>query len=242
VSDSVQWVLVLLLAATAARAQPPVPREPRQRSITLTGDPADPFPVVHVARGVRTVLLFDSPVKGGESELDPTRLRLVEAGRWVIILEPLGEPAPGESWSLRVAWEDEQAPGGAGFTLVSHPDEVDTVLTVTRRARLPAPAPVCQERLTRLEARCGARSALGFAQGGLLNEEGISTVALKPAQPGPRGELSSNQGLVHRGKGWALVVVRIANDRRPTFRDRPCRGPGASLTSVASALWNPLQA
>ena len=57
---SVLVLAVVALLGSAARAQPSPTREPRQRTVTVSGNPAEAPQPLHVAQGVTTVLLFKS--------------------------------------------------------------------------------------------------------------------------------------------------------------------------------------
>src|SRR5688572_29188797 len=105
-----------------ARAQPSPVLVQQKRSITVTGNPADPPHEIHAAKGVATVLLFKSQINEGTVEVDKTRVKIIDAGEWSIIFEPVIELGSDERLVLSVPFADGQR---AVFVLVSSPSEVD---------------------------------------------------------------------------------------------------------------------
>jgi Protein of unknown function (DUF2381) len=90
-------VALVLLVGTGARAQATA-REPRQRTVTLTGNPAEPPHEVHVSDETPTVFLFGSEIRKKSVRVDTTRIRVVDAGEQsrTIVVPPSGGGERGE--------------------------------------------------------------------------------------------------------------------------------------------------
>ena len=143
--------LLLLLAATAAEAQPA-----RGRSVTVAAQPGEPLPEVRVAAGYTTTLVLDAPVDRDSVQLDTPRdaprIRLVDVGERSIIFEALVTPGSQERWMLRVRYADGAQPEWATFALIAAPGgEVDLHVTAVRPRQAQDP---CQAQLAAVQARC----------------------------------------------------------------------------------------
>ena len=203
--------LVLALAlflGTAARAQPSPARERRQRSITVTGNPADPHHEIRAAKGVATVLLFKSRINGGAVEVDRTRVKIIDAGEWSIIFEPVIELGRDERQVLTVPFADGQR---AVFVLVSSPSEVDTRIDVVRREQT---IESCQAELAETQAKCSKLSPAHLARVGWLTRKGVIARPIDKCIGATRTAkgLGCDTGTAYRAETWALVAVEIRNE------------------------------
>lgn len=195
-------LVLVLLGASAARAQTPPTREQRQRTVTV--NPAEPLPEIRVAKGTLTLVLFDASIRREAIELDTARVRIVDAGERSLILEPVSNPGAGERLVLRVPYAEGQ-PERAGFVLVAHPSEVDTRIDVERRAQ---PEAACQAELSALRAQCGARSPIDFVRAGYVDEAGVQTHKVN-LEVDAASSFEADNSLSYRATGWALVEVRL---------------------------------
>jgi uncharacterized protein (TIGR02268 family) len=212
-------VALVLLAGTAARAQA-TPREPRQRTITVTGNLAEPPHEVHVSAETPTVFLFGSEVRKKSVRVDTTRIRVVDAGEqsrllMVQAVSPLGD---GERHELEVEFTDGKAPARAVFALAAHPSDVDAFVTVARQQ--PA-APACPA-----EVRAEVRGPEDLLLLGYMGESGVPTAEISQDYDDAHG-LESGGGVAYLGKGWLMFQVAIRNLRGP----QPWVPTEATLTS-----------
>lgn len=201
-----------LLLGTAARAQPNPTREQRQRSVTITGNPADPPPEVRVAKGVATVLRFKSQINRDAIEVDGRGTRITaDAGDGSIFLEPLIELGSAERLVLRVPFSDGKAPAQAAFVLVSSPSEVDTRIDVVRHEQT---VESCQAELAEAQARCSKISPVHFVRAGWLTRKGVVAHAIIKCTAATRtaSGLRCAMGTAYRAEAWALVDVMISNE------------------------------
>lgn len=206
---------LILLGGAVARAQPTPVREPRRRSVTLTGAPLE----ARVATGVRTLLVFGVPIRGKAAEVDRARIQVVDTGERSIIIEPLSEPQAGERWMLRIPLADEKAPEVAEIALVSHPSEVDTELDVARRG---PPDTVCQTAC----APCAGMSLTDALISGLIGSHGVQTTPVRGVTDAASG-FGSKTGVAYRAASRVLVdVVVIPPPGYPAWQPA-----GAALTS-----------
>ena len=212
-------VVLVLLAGTVARAQATA-REPRQRTVTVTGNPAEPPHEVHVSAETPTVFLFGSEIRKKSVRVDSKRIRMVDAGEqsrllMVQAVSPLGD---GERHELEVEFTDGKAPARAAFVLVAHPSDVDAFVTVARQQ--PA-APTCPA-----EVRAAVRAPEDLLLLGYMGEGGVPTSEIPQGYDDAQG-LESVQGVAYRGKGWLMFQVEIRNMRGP----QPWVPTEATLTS-----------
>ncbi len=212
-------VVLVLLAGTVARAQATA-REPRQRTVTVTGNPAEPPHEVHVSHQTPTVFLFGSEIRKKSVRVDTTRIRVVDTGEqsrllMVQAVSPLGD---GERHELEVEFADGKAPTRAAFALVAHPSDVDAFVTVARQQ--PA-APACPA-----EVRAAVRAPEDLLLLGYMGESGVPTAEIPQDRDAAQG-LESAQGVTYRGKGWLMFQVAIRNKRGP----QPWVPTEATLTS-----------
>lgn len=212
-------VALVLLTGTVARAQATA-REPRQRTVTVTGNPAEPPHEVHVSNETPTVFLFGSEIRKKSVRVNTTRIRVVDTGEQSrsIIVQAVSPLEAGERYELEVEFADGKAPARAVFALVAPASDVDTLINVARQA--PA-APVCPA-----EARAGVRGPEDFLLSGYMGESGVPTAKLNPTTDDAQG-FESREGVAYRGKGWLMFQVGIVNLRGP----QPWVPTEATLTS-----------
>lgn len=196
-----------LLLGTAARAQPSLVREQRQRSITVTGHLAEPPHEIRAAKGLSTVLVFKSRINGDAVEVDRARVKVLDAGEWSIIFEPVIDLGRDERLVLSVPFADGQR---AVFALVSHVSEVDTRIDVVRREQT---VEACQAELAEAHARCSKLGPVHFTRAGWLTPEGVSTHKIRGCNGESRtdGRPVCENGSAYRAERWALVDMKIRN-------------------------------
>ena len=114
-----------------SRAQPAPGLAHRQRSLSVTGLPADSVPKVRGAQGVGITFHFDGPILEEAVRVDAARVRVVDVGRRSLLVEPLTVPRADPPTQVSVRYADGQ-PRSATFAIVPHPSEVDTWVEVTR--------------------------------------------------------------------------------------------------------------
>jgi uncharacterized protein (TIGR02268 family) len=198
---------VLLLLGAAARAQPAPSRALRQRSIIVTGNPADPLAEVRGAKGIGITFHFDGAIREESVKVDESRIRVVDVGKNSLLVEPVTEPRADQPSEVSVMFADREQERAA-FRIVPHPSEVDTWIEVTRQTEQPGAA--CQARIDELRARCGAQSPTAFRRSGVLQAGGVLTRTFQRyADSG--GALVSDGGVSFRGEDWVLVEVEIIN-------------------------------
>lgn len=220
------FALVLLLG-TAAPAQPSPAREQRQRTVTITGNPADPPHEIRAAKGVSTVLIFKSRINGGTVEVDRTRVKIIEAGEWAIIFEPMIELGSDERLVLNVPFADGQR---AVFVLVAHASEVDSRIDVLRREQT---VEACQAELAESQARCAKISPIRFARDGWLTRQGVIALKINRCSGTTRmAGLVCQKGTAYRAETWALVDVVIINKSN----DQPWVPSEAAIKSITSGV------
>ncbi|EAU67031.1 hypothetical protein STIAU_3501 [Stigmatella aurantiaca DW4/3-1] len=211
--------MLVLLAGTVARAQATA-REPRQRTVTVTGNPAEPPHEVHVSDETPSVFLFGSEIRKKSVRVDTTRIRVVDTGEqsrllMVQAVNPLGE---GERHELEVEFADGKTPARAVFALVAHPSDVDAFVTVARQQPV---TPACPA-----EVRAAVRAPEDLLLLGYMGESGVPTAEIPQETDDAQG-LESARGVAYRGKGWLMFQVAIRNLRGP----QPWVPTEATLTS-----------
>jgi uncharacterized protein (TIGR02268 family) len=216
-------VALVLLAGTVARAQATA-REPRQRTVTVTGNPAEPPHEVHVSHETPTVFLFGSEIRKKSVRVDTSRIRVVDTGeqsRSLIVqaVSPLGD---GERHELEVEFTDGKAPARAAFALAAHASDVDTLINVARQE--PA-SPACPA-----EVRATVRAPEDLLLLGYISRGGVPTAKINPRTDDAQG-FASEEGVAYRGKGWLMFHVGIVNLRGP----QPWVPTEATLTSKTGA-------
>lgn len=209
-------VLVLLLLGSVARAQPAPGRAHRQRSITVTGNPADPAAEVRGAKGIGITFHFDGPILEESVKVDEARIRVVDVGKRSLLVELVAEPQAEQPSEVSVSFADG-AQQRAAFVIVPHPSEVDTWIGVTRRTEELSAA--CQARIDELRGSCVAQSPTALRRSGLLPDGGILAWAFQGIAASAGG-LTTARGVSFRGKDWVLLDVRIANQSAQPWTPR----------------------
>ncbi|RKH69074.1 DUF2381 family protein [Corallococcus interemptor] len=209
------FLLVLLMAGTAAAQPSPSPRQLRQRALSLLASPVDAS--VQVAKGTLTTLMFDSQllpksvvVQGRDTHFE----RFVVEER-TVTFKPKVDLADDERLLLTVRFADGAAPQEAIFVLVPAGEQVDAAVEVLRRARnaeaLQQELTQVQAQLTALQGRCGEGGPSGLILSGMLD----SPVGVKwfdsAAPSGNASGLKLETGAVYRTSTWAVVMVRVVN-------------------------------
>lgn len=200
-------VALVLLSGTVARAQATA-LVPRQRTVTVTGNPAEPLHEVHVSHEIPTVFLFGSEIRKKSVRVDASRIRVVDTGeqsRSLIVqaMSPLGD---GERHELEVAFADGKPPARAVFTLVASASDVDTLISVTLQE--PA-APACPA-----EVRAEVRGPEDLLLLGYMDGRGVPTAKIGTTRDKAQG-LESAEGVAYLGKGWLMFQVGIRTMRGP---------------------------
>ena len=197
---------LVLLGGTVARAQPSPAREQRQRTVTVTSNPADPPHEVRVSPETPTVLMFGSEIRKKSVRVDAARIRLVDVGELSIIVQAVSALRDGERQELEVQFADGTAPARAVFALVAHPSEVDTFVNVARQEPAAPTGPA--------EVRAGVSGPEDFLLSGYMDGRGVPTAAIGQDKDSAHG-FDSLGGVVYRGKDWLMFQVKIDNLRGP---------------------------
>jgi uncharacterized protein (TIGR02268 family) len=198
-------VALVLLAGTAPRAQATA-REPRQRTVTVTGNTAEPPHEVRVSSETPTVLFFRSDIRKKPVRVDATRIHVLDVGARSIIVQAVSPLRDGERQELEVEFADGKAPERAVFALVAHPSDVDTLINVARQE--PA-APACPA-----EVRAGVSGPEDFLLSGYMDGRGVPTATIGTTLDDAHG-IQSRQGVAYRGNGWLMFQVEVSDMRGP---------------------------
>ncbi|MCP3144188.1 DUF2381 family protein [Pyxidicoccus xibeiensis] len=148
-------VLVVLMGTAAPEVE--AKRVEARREVRLAGDALQDIQVLRLAPGTVTLVLFDSslaPESTDTTALQPL-LERMEVNERSLVLKPRAELKEA-TVGLTVRFKDGHAPEQVAFTLVSHPDVVDTQVEVLRK---PRPAEWLLAELTSLRGRCAAAEA-----------------------------------------------------------------------------------
>jgi uncharacterized protein (TIGR02268 family) len=227
--------LVLLLLGAVARAQLAPSRALRQRSVTVTGNPAEPLPEVRGAKGMGITFHFDGALREESVKVDESRLRVVDVGKNSLLVEPVTEPRADQPSEVSVMFGDVEQERAA-FVIVPHPSEVDSWIEVTRRTE--PPGAVCQVRIDELLARCGAQGPTTFRRAGLLPDRGIlARTFQRYADSG--GNLVSDGGVSFRGSDWVLLEVEVINASGQSWAPRSTTLKSRDGTPVSVRLMTP---
>ncbi|WP_395848454.1 DUF2381 family protein [Cystobacter fuscus] len=226
---------MLLLLGAVARAQPAPNRIHRQRSITVTGNPADQLPEVRGAKGIGITFHFDGLIHEESIRVDESRIRIVDVGKKSLLVEPLTEPRADQPSEVSVMFADGEQERAA-FRMVPHPSDVDTWIEVTRQTE--QPGAVCQARIDELRARCGAQRPTAFRRSGLLPDRGILARTFE-RYADTAGGLVSEGGVSFLGRDWALVDVEIRNPTGQPWAPRVATFKSKDGTPVTVRLVTP---
>jgi uncharacterized protein (TIGR02268 family) len=211
--------LVLLLAVTAAEAQPA-----RGRGVTVAVCPGAPLPEVRVAAGYTTALVLDAPVDKDSVQLDTPpgdpRIRVLAVGEHTVVFETLVTPGREERWVLRVRYAGVARPEWAAFALVAHPGGAVDMRVDAVRPRQPPEG--CQEQGAVAQAPChGARAevwALADSLGGkpVQVKEVRGTTAVGTAYRLGGGLLLVLKPLKEKaGPPWTPTAAVLRSDTTP---------------------------
>ncbi|MDC0714199.1 DUF2381 family protein [Stigmatella sp. ncwal1] len=220
---------LVLLWGTAAPGEPaPGERIERARTVTVARGPDEPFPEVHVAGDVPTLLLFPSPIQKKSLTFDESKIRIRDAGEFTIVLQAVRDFREGERHEIGVFFADGRVPSRATFVLVTDPKEVDTRIDVQRPEPPVAPCPN--------EARPRVPLPEDFVLLGYVDKAGVTVVPIKDVEDAAQG-LNASSGHFYRGQGWALVSLKIDNhSTKPKWAPREAKFTGARGSSFQARL------
>lgn len=228
-------LLALLLGASAAAAQPPLPARQRQdRRAALPTTSAEPVPELYVAAGNLTLVAFNGPLDRDSLVVDRTRFRWVDVGDRILALEPFTDLGTGERLILQVGFKDKALPAKAVLAVVSKVDVVDGKVEVDRRANTPEAllAALTQKdaELEALKVRCEGSGPVGLVFAGWL-ADGSGSLRLEEKSPAAdaRG-LVVQWALGYQGSSSALVAINLHNLGRQSW------GPGAASIIVPGSV------
>ncbi|MFP2931845.1 DUF2381 family protein [Pyxidicoccus sp. 3LG] len=201
-------VLVVFAGTPAPATEVEAWRREERREVRLAGDAPQDMQVLRLAPGVVTLVMFDSEL--AREPVDTTALRplfeRLEVNERSLVLKPRAE-LKGAGLGLTVRFADGHAPGQVAFTLVTHPDVVDTQVEVLRKAR---PADWLLAELNSLRGRCAATEAGLVALRRQCSASGLVGALLS-------GELDLSEDITVR-KVEARWSVRGDLDIRPEVR------------------------
>ncbi|WP_224248960.1 DUF2381 family protein [Hyalangium gracile] len=212
----ITWLLLVpLLAASTAAAQPQPARQRQDRRASLPSTPADSLPEVYVAAGNSTVVAFNGPLDKNSLMVDRTRFRWVDVGDNTLVLEPIADLSPGERLILQVGFKDKALPAKAVLAVLSKADVVDAKVEVDRRAHTPealiAALTQKEAELEELKARSTELGPASLVFSGWLTE-GVQKRDLHVGTPSPSSMgLIPKHGSVYRGTLSTLVVISLWN-------------------------------
>lgn len=195
-------LLLALSGGTAARAEDSPSRSQRARPVTLTRQPAEPLPEIHVAPDVPTLLLFPADLQKKSLTVDASRIRVVDMGGRSIIVQAAADYRADERQELEVFFADGLAPARAAFVLVMDAAEVDTRIDVKRPE---VPSAVCP-----VEGLRAAPLPEDFVRMGYVDKYGVRTRDIDRLEANGDG-LSAEPGVSYRGRGWMLFALVVGN-------------------------------
>jgi len=218
-----KWLLlVLLLAASVAAAQPQLPARQRQdRRAALPTTSSEPIPEVYVAAGNLTTVAFNGPLDRDSLVVDRTRFKWVDVGDRLLALEPFTDLGPGERLIMQVGFKDKALPAKAVLAVVSKADVVDGKVEVDRRANTPeallAALTQKEAEMEELKARYAEGGPAGLVFSGWLNKM-MRPVALALERP-PAGSsgLKVMEMMGYPSTSSTLVSLSLRNlpDQKP---------------------------
>jgi uncharacterized protein (TIGR02268 family) len=199
------WALLLLLAVTAAEAQPAP-----GRTVTVAACPGEPLPEVRVAAKYTTAIVLDAPVDKDSVQLDtpqePPRIRVLAVGEYTVVFETLVTPGREEQWGLRVRYAGEARPEWAAFALVAHPGGAVDMRVDAVRPRQPPKG--CQEQGAMAQARCEGGRAEVWALADRLGGQQVQAQKVEADTAG---------GWAYRLGGGLLLVVKPKKNAGPPW-------------------------
>lgn len=215
--------LAALLVSLAATAQPPLTGRVSPRSIVLTGQ-AGEAPLLSLALGTVTVLLFDAPLVRESVEVEGrSRFAVVDVGDRTVTLSPAVALGPTDRLALRVTYR-EGFPASAVFLLSGQPGVVDEVVSISRpqqpgeacRAELAATRDRCEtlsQELEALKAQPPTLSPAAVALSGVLGSADLMWRRLQLEDTDSRDGLVIQGGSVLGAPTWSVVVLDVSNTR-----------------------------
>jgi uncharacterized protein (TIGR02268 family) len=220
-------VALALFLGAAARTEAAPSRTKRDRPVTVTVNPAEPLPELHVAPDVPTLLLFPADIQKKTLTVDESRIRVVDTGGRSIIVQAAEDYRPDERHQLEVFFADGRAPARAAFVLVMDPAEVDTRIDVAR------PEPPNSECPTGVLPNPRPED---FVLRGYVDESGVATARFKDFTDDAQG-FESGPGVSYRGHRWVLMDVMITNlAGRPPWTPRDATLTGKSGAMIQARL------
>ncbi|WP_373691667.1 DUF2381 family protein [Hyalangium versicolor] len=208
---------LLLLVGTAARGETKLSRAKNDRAVTVAGTPAEPLPEIHVAPDVPTLLWFPADIQRNTLTVDASRIRVLDTGARSVIVQAADDYRAGERRELAVFFADGAAPSRAAFVLVMDPAAIDIRIDVKRPEQPAAPCPA--------EVQHADPRPEDFVLKGFVDKSGVQTGVVEEVVDDAQG-LSTDKGMLYRGKGWVLFDISINNlSGRLPFSPR-----GATLT------------
>ncbi|KFE69184.1 hypothetical protein DB31_7086 [Hyalangium minutum] len=193
---------LLVLWGTAARGEADLRRAKRERTVTVTGTPAGPLPEIRVSPDTLTLLWFPAQILKKTITVDPSRIRIRDAGESSIIVQAVDDYRADERQELEVFFADGKAPARAAFVLVMDAAEVDTRIDVKRPELPKAVCPVEEQRAAPLPE--------DFVRMGYVDARGVQTRGIDRVADNGHG-LSAYPGVSYRGNGWVLFNIGIRN-------------------------------
>ncbi|MCY1040105.1 DUF2381 family protein [Corallococcus sp. bb12-1] len=162
-SSSVIPVVLVVLVASAAVAQPGTPpgRERKARQLTLRAQEPPVLHALHVAAGEVTTVTFDAPIVPDSVDRAALAPFFSRVGVYAdaLVLKASVDLPEGRGPVLTVRFAGEGAPAQVGFVLTTVDAEVDSQVEVFRHGRT---AQELGKELADLRARCAVTEA-GFA-------------------------------------------------------------------------------
>lgn len=226
---SLPWLVVLVMMVAlmgAAAGAPPDAgggRARREQRLVLSGQEDAKDPVLRVAPGVVTTVLFDTPIVPASVDRETlgglfTHLVVDPSA---LVLKPARAMPPKAPPRLTVRFADESAPARVTFVLMTDAHEVDASVEVVRK---PASAEELATQLTELRARCAATEAglgalrrqcalsglAGAILSGVVGAAGISARGIT-SNATESGIKAVRPFLFFRAQGWAAMALDLDN-------------------------------
>jgi uncharacterized protein (TIGR02268 family) len=220
-------VLVMMVALMGAAAGAPPDaggdRARRDPRIVLSGQEDAKDPVLRVAPGVVTTVLFDTPIVPASVDREALRglFSHLVVDPSALVLKPARAMPLKAPPRLTVRFADESAPAHVTFVLVTDAHEVDASVEVVRK---PASAEELATELTALRARCAATEAglgalrrqcalsglAGAILSGVVGYAGISAREVT-SYPSESGIKADGPFFFFRAQGWAAMALDLDN-------------------------------
>jgi uncharacterized protein (TIGR02268 family) len=212
-----KWLLlVLLLVASAATAQPQaVARQRQDRRATLPTTPAEPIPELYVAAGNLTTVAFNGPLDRDSLVVDRTRFKWVDIGDRLLTLQPFADLGSGERLIVKVGFKDRALPAQAVLAVVTDPQVMDGSVEMDRRANTPeallAALRQKEAELEELKARYADHGPASLVLSQWLNADMMPVVLMQEGPPAELSGMEAGNANGYEGKGSALVAIPLHN-------------------------------